>query len=329
MADSDLDIPKVGKVPKKVIIPLAIGLAGFIGWRFWQARQAASTAETSTVADGEFGAVDSSIPGVVGAVSPTNSYGDSGNTSDSGNDPTRFTNNAQWTDYVAGKLQQSETWSYTDIITALGLGLAGRPTTALQQSILRSAIAVGGQPPSGAIIIVSGGDTAPLVAPVVSAPTATPTTISMTWGAVAGADHYTVSRSDGGTYTTTSPSYTVTQLNPNTSYTFKIAAANAAGTAGPSVSVTGKTSAVRLVAPPAPRVTAVTSTGGTATTTGIPGATLYIWAVNGQEVGHTEGKTNNFHGLKPNTSYRITVAGDVDGQQSGPVSPAATLKTKK
>lgn len=250
MADGDVEIPKVGKLPKKILIPLAVGLAGFVGWRYWQARNGAGADAGSTITDGEFGAVDSSIPGVAGAVSPTNSYGDSGNTGDGGvDDPTRFTNNAQWTDYVVGKLQQSDTWTYTDIVTAIGLGLAGKPTTDAQQAILRAALAIGGQPPSGAIVIVSGGNTPILIAPVGKLIVSRPDHLTFQWGPVSGADHYVLTQTNGGQYVATGTQYAVTGLSPNTSYTFKIAAATASGTLGPSSTMTGKTQATPSTAP--------------------------------------------------------------------------------
>lgn len=284
MSDGNVDVPKVGPLPKKVILPLAVGLAGFVAWRFYQNRQDA--AADSTVTDGEFGAVDSSIPGVVGAVSPDNSYGsgDTGNAGDAGNDPTRFTNNAQWTDYVVGKLSSSDVWTYTDIVTALGLGLAGKPTTDTQQSILRAALAVAGQPPSGSILIVSGGNVAPMTAPITGRATATDKTFTMSWQAVAGADHYVITQSNGGTYQTSTLSYTVTGLNPSTSYAFKLAAANAAGLVGPSASVSGKTAAGAVAVPGTHpvgwgwvRVSAGASAPAIAKKEGISLASFYLW----------------------------------------------------
>jgi hypothetical protein len=242
----DVTIPKVGKLPTKVLIPLAVGLVGFVGWRYWQARKGTGADAGTTITDGDFGAVDSSIPGVVGAVKPDNGYGDSGNTGDGGvDDPTRFTNNAQWTDYVVGKLQQSDTWSYSDIVAAIGLGLAGRPTTTAQQTILRAALAIGGQPPSGAIVIVSGGDTAPIVSPssarlIVSRPDH----LTFSWAPVAGADHYIVKQSGGGTFLSPGTQYTVSGLKASTSYSFTVAAANAAGSTGPAAGMSGKTAPV-------------------------------------------------------------------------------------
>lgn len=328
MADGDLNIPKVGSIPKKVVIPLAIGIAAFVGWRVWASRSAAAndaTAETSDFA------ADGSVPPVLGAVSPTNSYGDSGaNGSDNGSNVGRFANNAEWTDYVVNKLTQAQTWTYDDIIVAIGNGIAGKPTTPTQQDILRAAIAVGGQPPGGPITIVSGGSTAPMTAPIPSRPTATASTFVMGWQPVAGADHYVVSRKDGGgSYNVTGTSYTVTGLNSNTTYTFTVAAANAAGVVGPSATITGKTTAVSLKAPSTPRISGITRNGGTASTGAVTGAQEYIWYVNGQERAHTEGTSYIFKSLNANTAYKISVAGDTRGQATGPKSAAATLKTKK
>jgi chitodextrinase len=322
----DINIPKVGTLPKKVVIPLAIGLAGFVGWRVYQSRKAA--ADTSgDVSDFD---AQGTVPGVLGAVPPNNAFGDAGaDTTDNGSNVGRFANNAEWTDYVVNKLTQAQTWTYDDIIVAIGNGIAGKPTTPIQQDILRAAIAVGGQPPGGPITIVSGGSTAPMTAPIMSRPTATDTTFHVDWQPVAGADHYVVKQSNGGSYTTTATDYTVTGLRPNTAYTFTVAAANAAGVVGPAGSTTGKTTATKLSAPAAPRIASITRAGGTATTAGIAGAEEYIWYVNNQEWAHTEGKTYIFHNLRPNTTYRITVAGDTHGQSTGPKSAAATLKTKK
>lgn len=325
----DVDIPKVGKLPKKVIIPLAVGIAGFIGWRVWVSRQAAA-ADASTADVSDF-AADGTVPPVLGAVSPTNSYG-SGDTgaTDNGSNPGRFDTIAEWTDYVVTKLQQSNTWAYEDIITAIGNSLAGKPTTAIQQDIVRAAIAVGGYPPGGTLTLVSGGSTAPMTAPVLSRSTATDTTFTMSWGSVAGADHYVVTRKDGGgSYNVTGGTYTVTGLRSNTTYSFTVAAANAAGVVGPAATATGKTTTVKIGAPSAPKISAITKAGGTATTTGVAGAEEYIWFVNGQEWAHTEGKSYIFHNLKANTAYKISVAGDTHGQLTGPKSAAATLKTKK
>lgn len=336
MADGDVDIPKIGKLPKKVLIPLAVGLAGFVAWRFWQAKKGTGSDGTdSTVADGEFGAVDSSIPGVVGAVSGNNAYGDSGNSNtDNGNDPTRFTNNAQWTDYVVGKLQQSDTWTYTDIVTAIGLGLASKPTTDTQQAILRAALAVGGQPPSGAIVIVTGGNTAITVAPTGLKVTAvTQTTVSLSWNAVAGAASYRVYRSGASTNVgvATGTTIRIDGLQPATSYTFHVTALTASNQAGPtSANVSAKTSTYALAKPATPTVSAITKTNAKVSTKAVAHADGYRWYINGVARGYSESPTNFTIGsLAANHKYTVTVAADLAHQNPGPTSAGRVFTTKK
>lgn len=242
---ADFTLPKLGAVPKEPVIAIGIGAAAFIGWRYWQARKNAADAAAADTTTSDF--ADGGLPpGVIGAVSPTNSYGDSGSTAtgDSTVGPGSFTNNAQWTDYVVTKLQQSNDWSYTDIVTALGNGLAGRPTTDTQQSILRAAIAVGGQPPQGAIVIVSGGNTALTVAPTgVSVQSVSTNQAVIAFTAVPGAATYRVSGAGSSNASTSSP-ITVTGLAPNMSYTVHVTAYTASGMAGPdSSAVTIKTAA--------------------------------------------------------------------------------------
>jgi hypothetical protein len=330
----DVEIPKLGKLPKKVLIPLAVGLAGFVGWRFWVARKDAASAADSTVEDGDFGAVDSSIPGVVGAVSPNNSYGDSGNTTDNGNDPTRFTNNAQWTDYVVGKLQQSDTWTYTDIVTAIGLGLASKPTTDTQQAILRAALAVGGQPPSGAIVIVTGGNTAITVAPTgLKVTGVTQTTVSLSWNAVPGAASYRVYRSGASTNVgvATGTTIRIDGLQPATSYTFHVTALSASNQAGPTSSnVSGKTTGYTLAKPSTPTVSAITKNSVKVSTKAVPHADGYRWYINGGTRGYSESPTNySIGGLAAGHKYTVTVAADLAHQNPGPQSAGRAFTTKK
>jgi len=335
MAEGDVEIPKVGKLPKKVLIPLAVGLAGFVAWRFWTARQDAADATDTTDTTGDFGAVDGSIPGVIGAVSPTNSYGtDTGNTTDNGDDPTRFTNNAQWTDYVVGKLQQSDTWTYSDIVTAIGLGLAGKPTTTAQQDILRAALAVGGQPPSGAIVIVTGGNTAITVAPTgLKVTGVTQTTVSLSWNAVPGAASYRVYRSGASTNvgSSTAPSIRIDGLQPATSYTFHVTAFSASASAGPtSANVTGKTTGYTLAKPATPTVASITKNSAKVSTRAVAHADGYRWYINGVAHGYSESPTGyTVSGLAANHSYTVSVAADLAHQNPGPTSAGKKFTTKK
>lgn len=261
MAD-DIEIPKVGKLPKKVLIPLAVGLAGFVAWRFWVARSDAAAADQSTVEDGDFGAVDTAVPDTLNPF-PSSFSSPAGSTSTTGGGdrngdgligPGEFTTNGEWTDYVVSKLTQSDQWTYTDIITALGNGLAGKPTTDLQQAILRAALAVGGQPPVGNITIVSGGNTPILVAPTgLAVQSVTTSAVTVKFNMVSGAAKYLVYRSGGGPVSGTGSPITVGLLQPNTSYTMSISAVTAAGVEGPrSADITAKTAAAPVTTTPKP-----------------------------------------------------------------------------
>jgi hypothetical protein len=249
MAD-DIDIPKVGKLPKKYVIPLAVGVVGFIGWRVWQSRQEAAAADASPIADGEFGAVDTSIPGVIGAVSPTNAYGaDTGSTADES--ASSITTNAAWTAKARGEL--NGTYSDSDIVAALGNYLDGRPLSTLQQQIVRSAIAVAGREPVGTHSIIPGGDTAISIAPTgLAAITIRDDHITLGWNATPGATTYRL-YGNGGSVTTSSTQGTITGLKPGTSYSFSVAAVNGSGAEGPrSGTLAVKTSGTLAGTAPAP-----------------------------------------------------------------------------
>jgi hypothetical protein len=330
---TDVNIPKVGKLPKSVLIAVGVGAAGFIGWKYWQASKGTG-ADAGTVADGEFGAVDSSIPGVLGAVSPTNSYGDGGNTTDTGGTgPGRFTNNAQWTDYVVGKLSQSDQWSYTDIVVAIGNGIAGKPTTTMQQDILKAAVAIGGQPPEGAIVIVPGGNTGILVAPTNAHLQSVGTDSAViAFNTVPGAVRYTVYRSGGGSSSvgvgSTSP-ITISGLSPNTSYTMTVAAQNAAGTDGPnSNSVSVKTAPLSLAKPNTPTIVKITGDAVVVNTGAIPHAGLYRWFLNGKSISTTAFAGATIAPLPRKTKYTVTVRAEAAGQPPGPTSNGKVFTTK-
>lgn len=245
-----VDIPKVGALPKKYLVPAGIAVAAFVGWRFWQARQDTSDGDT-TITDGEFGAVDTSIPGVAGAVSPTNSYGsgDSGSGDTAG---TSLTTNAAWTTYARSQLSGS----YDDaaVVAALGNYLGSQPLSSAQQTIVRAAIAVAGYPPVGSFAVIPGGDTTISVAPSgLKAITIRADHVTMGWNPVAGASSYRLYGA-GQQVTSSALTATISALASGTSYGFQVAAVNGAGTVGPkSATVTVKTAA------------AATSSGGTPT----------------------------------------------------------------
>jgi chitodextrinase len=328
----DITITKVGSVPKKVIIPVVVAAAAFVGWRYWQARQTAASTD-STVTNGDFGAVDSSIPGVVGAVSSDNSYGgDTGNTSTTS---TGKTTDAEWTnDVVLAFASAGSTTSGDDVLQALGLYLNNQPMTDAQKSIVQRAIAVAGYPyGTGAHTIVAGGNTALTIAPSgLKVTGVTSTTVTLSWSPVAGATGYRAYRSGVATNVGSSvgTSVTVGGLTPNTSYSFHVAAVTASGSLSPSSSsVTGKTSAVTLSKPATPSVSGITKTEATLKVSAVANATGYNWYINGVAHGHSDGTQYTVSGLRAGTKYTAAVSADTSTQAGGPRSATRSFTTKK
>jgi hypothetical protein len=334
----DITIPKVGSLPKKVVVPLAVGVAGFIVWRFWQARSAPAATTDATITDGEFGAVDSSIPDTLNPFPSSFSSGSSSTGSSSGADtngdgtigPGEFTNNGQWTAYVTDRIP-TDTWSQTDIVTALGLGLAGKPTTDTQQSILRAAVAIGGPPPQGSITYVSGGNTDLTVAPGAPSVAATETTAVVSFSGVAGATSYQVFRTGmvGAAATGSGSPITVEGLLPNHTYGFTVAGVTSSGKVGPkSAAASATTKAYTMGKPPAPSISAVTTTTATARVAAVAHADEFYWYLNGKMAGSTQGMQWAITGLKPKTKYTVAAQARGFNQPAGPTGPATSFTTK-
>jgi hypothetical protein len=170
---------------------------------------------------------------VAGAVSDTNSYGLSGGSSSDTSTVDSYgfhgTTNDQWTQYASTQLSVSDVWSYTDIVTALGLYLNGRPLSPIQQQIVQAAIAVAGYPPVGQHPIIpatgSSSSAGTLPAPAgLKASNVTKSSVTLSWSSVAGASSYNVRQGGSSVSSPSSTSTTVTGLSPHTSYTFDVAA---------------------------------------------------------------------------------------------------------
>lgn len=333
---STVNIPKVGPVDKRVVYGVGAGAVAFVAWSWYRSRGAADQAATDPAATSDFG-TDGTVPEVLGAVPSDNSFGRSDTTTDTtqtGVDSFGFTGttNAQWSQYVVNQLVASDKWSYTDIVAALGAFLAGRPLDTLSQSIVQAAIALGGSPPVGTPTIIPGGNTAITVAPTGVKGTATANSVTLTASPVSGAAAYRAFRSGmvGDVGTATAPSITVGGLRPNTSYTFTVAAVSSAGKVGPrSAAVTVKTKAITIGRPTQPRVSSITRTSAHFTTGRVTGADGYNWYVNNALRGRTDAPAWTATGLKPNTTYTVTVAADTTTQAPGPKSPGTPFRTKR
>lgn len=250
----DIDVPKVGPMNKKVVIGVGVAGAAFLGWRYYQSRQAAAAAPAAST-DGTY-ADDGTLPAVDTSGTAYGAYGypDAGTTTTGTVDDYGFTGttNDQWTQYASTQLEQSASWSYTDILTALGNYLAGRSLTDSQVQIVQAAIAVAGYPPVGNHSIVSGGNTPIIVAPSgVRSTSVTSTSVTLAWNSVPGASGYHLYKNGTAVGDTGTASGTVTALAAGTSYSLAVAAYDMSGNAGPlSSAITVKTSAAATTTPP-------------------------------------------------------------------------------
>lgn len=340
--DGSLTIPKVGAVPKKPLALVVGAAAAFVGWRYYQARSGAGTDEAEAPSDFADGGLP---PGVIGAVPPNNAYGgDTGDTGDVGDGHGATpTTNAAWANQAATQLSQSETWSYTDIVTALGAYLAGIPLSTGQQAIVRAAIAIAGYPPVGTHSIVPGGNTPITIAPSGFTATATgPSTASLSAGAVAGAASYRAYRNGTVAGTSSSPSFTIGSLTAGSTSSWSMRAVSASGEEGPSsssVSLKQPADSGGGTTPPsggagapnkaaAPRATSIKATTAVLSTTAVKGATSYAWYVDGVPHGASKGPTGHtVAGLKGKTNHYATVSAHANGK-AGAMSNRTTFKTK-
>jgi hypothetical protein len=328
---AELDVPKVGPVNKKVVIAVVVAAGGYIGYRYWQSRSSVGTGDPAAT---DPGMTDGGVlPGVAGAVSPTNSYG-SGSTVDPSVGGFTGTTNSEWTDYVSSRLSQSDRWSYTAIVVGLGNFIDNRPLSSEQQDIARAAIGLAGYPPVGSHTIVPGGNTAITVAPSSLHGTATPTTISVSFASVAGASTYNGYRSNSTGSTSyaqgSSPGSPLvfTGLAPGTSYTVQIAAVSSSGAVGPkSSSITVKTAGVKMATPPKPSVSGITASTALLSTKAVPYATAYKWYVSGRLVGTTPTPSWTATKMTKKTRYTAAVAAQSTGGTS-PISSATAFTTK-
>jgi hypothetical protein len=326
---ADVDVPKVGKVNKKVLVPIAVVAVGFIGYKYWQARQVGTGDAT------DLGYEDpGTLPAVAGAVRPNGDYGSgSGDTTQAGG---QVTTNAQWSQQAASQLAGGDgRWSYSDVLLALGNYLDGQPLSTAQQEIVRAARAAVGEPPVGNHVVIPGGNTALTVAPTGVTATATPTAMKVSFGAVPGAATYNVYRSNttGATNvasgTGSASPIDLVGLTPNTSYTVQVAGVTASGTVGPkSAAISVKTPGVAVAAPVKPTVTNITSSSATLTTKAVPYATSYHWWVAGRFVQATDGPVWTATKMKSRTKYTASVQADTATGAPSKQSPVATFTTK-
>lgn len=192
-----LGIPSI-KQNKKLYVAVGGAAAAFVAYRWYQNRSAASAAaapvdpnatDTSSVTDATGGAYG---PGNV-------QYGGADITGDT----STLTTNAEWTN-TAVTLMVQQGWDGATVQAALGKYLTDQALTTDEETIVRSAVAVAGNPPQGSHAIVHIPNPTPSTptTPTASAPTQAPsglhtrssTTTGFTaqWNAVPDATRYRV-----------------------------------------------------------------------------------------------------------------------------------------
>lgn len=161
-------------------------------------------------------------------------------------------------------------------------------------------------------------------------------TLTLTWTTSSGATSYDVYQGSTLLGNITSTTYNVSGLSASTSYTFKVIAKNASGSApgtGLGATTTATTSAPPQTAPAditGLAANSITTTSLTLNWTSSPTATSYDVYNGAALLGNTTGVTYNVTGLTSNTPYTFQViaknsAGSAPGTGSGASVSATTL----
>lgn len=333
----DVDVPVVGHMDKRVLVGVGGVAVAFVGWKWWQSRKQAAAYDPA--ADGvDPGMQDPGVlPSVAGAVSPDNSYGLPNGQAPSTDDfGFHGTTNSQWTQYVSTRLSQSDRWSYTDIVSALGAFTTNKPLSKSQQDIVQAAIAEAGYPPEGSHVIIPGGDVPLTVAPSgLSASAITNTTATLKWSPLAGATHYRIYRKDLGLETvgeSNDPLWMARGLQPGRSYQFEVAGVTGSGKNGPmSGFVTVKTKAQSLAAPKGLKASS-TATTASLSWSGVSGVGLYrIYRsdLGAESVGDSRDTRWQARGLAKNHHYTFRVVAVDNNGVNGPAATVSVTTKKK
>lgn len=329
-----VDAPVIGRV-KKAYILVPAGLAGaYVLYRWYQASRQEAPAPG---ADGLYTSDDLSEYGLSTTGGATTVTGNTGSTVTDATNPNVIDDNAEWTQ-KAVELLGNAGYDQATVYAALGEFLARRSLDKTEASIARAALAAAGQPPvNGPYSVIEAATTGPvkLAAPTGLKVTATTTnSVTLSWNKVAGAGYYRVYRSgsstnvgatDGGNTT-----ITVSGLQPNTEYSFQVAADTTTATPGPKSSpVKGKTKAIALAKPTGLKASNITRSTFRVSCNKVAGAQYYRWYLQGKPQGASDQPYRDFIGLRTNTTYTVTVAADTVNQTPGPGSSPIRIKTKK
>lgn len=335
----NIDIPKVGKLPKTTVYVIGGLGAAYVAYRYYKNYQDNKAAAAAPSPDNtSLTGTDTNFGVDTGAGAGGYNYPGNFNSSTSSVDQTQTpTTNAQWTQNAVAYAAELG-WDTGTVATAVGLYLRGSALTSSQQNIISAVLAGVGSPPVGGpypIITNTSPSPSSLPAPTgLKAVANADNSVTITFNPVSGAHGYSAVESGLGDaivgYSGGAPALKVPGLQPNKSYTFQVAARNSANTRGAlSAKVTVKTTAVKLAAPTGLRASHVTRTGVTLTANPVKGADHYLWYVNGAQHQASDAPSVIIAGLRPNTTYSLSVRGDTVTQTPGPLSAAIRVKTPK
>lgn len=334
LLDGTMDVPAVGRVKKRYIVIPAGLAAAYVGFRWYQARQGGD--EPAPGADGTYSSDDLSEYGLSTTGGSTNVTGNNGNQQTDATNPNSIDDNAEWTQRAV-ELLGNAGYDGAVVYAALGEFLARRSLDKTEATIARAALAAAGQPPvGGPYSVVEAAVTGPvaLKAPTgVKVTSTTANSVTLSWNKVDGAGYYRVYRSGSSTNVgatdAANSTITISGLQPNTEYSFQVAADTTTGTPGPkSSAVKGKTKAVSLAKPTGLKASSITKSSFRVTCSKVNGATYYRWYLNGRPYGASDQPYRDFTSLKSKTTYSVTVAADTSNQTPGPQSSALRVKTK-
>jgi hypothetical protein len=194
----DVNVPAVGKVDRKWVFAGLAAAAGIVVYAYWRASQA--PAEEAPGEGDEYAAGDSYTPDAyIGATQP------GGETYDPNATETNVpTTNAEWSQRVIDALE-SVGYERSNAAQTVGKYLAGQPLNTAEKLTIQVAIAMLGNPPAGAIPIISAPSTPTPPQPTTSNKLATPVLrmgagapgnlfYQLTWTKVPGAVTYTLKR---------------------------------------------------------------------------------------------------------------------------------------
>lgn len=193
-------VPAVGKVDRKWVLAGGAAVAGIVGYAYLRRSRAPALEPGSDEQLDEAGYVPSdwSPDAYVGATTP------GGETYDPQLPLESVTTNAQWTQRVVDMLE-GVGYDRAKAAQTVGKYLAGQPLDTTEKLTIQTAIALLGNPPAGALPILSAPSTAPtptatkLAKPVLRYSVGDPrnTNYALAWTKVSGAAYYLLRRASG------------------------------------------------------------------------------------------------------------------------------------